>query len=124
MPRFQLNIVYKRLDTDCLEPRPRRNNRRIHFDGSEIEPEDFTIIDGIQADPMNDARVILPEFESSDGWSSIHEVDSAHLSGPKQVKPANPITRDSVQIVLAARQGQADELDLLLVAACQMFTQT
>src|SRR6516165_9659555 len=97
---------------------------RIHFDGRQIKPESVAILQGVQADPVNHARIIAAEFEHGSCRRTVHEMESADRARSHEVEAANTVAGNAIQIVVTSRNRQADQLDEVFVAFGEVLAKT
>jgi hypothetical protein len=97
--------------------------RRLGFDGGEIEPTDFTLFEQVQPNPVDDARLVDTDFKRGYGRRTVHKVNSANISRSQQVKASNSITWNAIKIVFASFQRKAYHFNELLLTARQVFAQ-
>jgi hypothetical protein len=88
--------------------------------GGQIKPQVFAIYQSRQADPLDHGILIPTQLEHRVGGSPVEKVDAAALPPALEKESANAMTGDTNQVVIAAAQGEADQLDQPFVAACQM----
>ncbi len=110
-------------DAHGLQTLAGRRNGCVHFHRGKIKPVAFAVLQRIQPYPMDDARVILAQFESGNRWCAIHEVHASHIAGPLEIKSPHPIAWDAIEFVITPAEGQTNQLDQLLLATRQMPAQ-
>src|SRR6266496_1319749 len=95
----------------------------VHVHRRQIHPLFVTIGHIRQANPVQHARIVAADLEFGNRRRAVHEMNSAALAVALDVESAHPMTRNSIEIVFAAGKGEADQLDHLLPATCEVLAE-